>query len=153
MGAHTEPPFSFNNTIMRHFKFRAWDSKAKAWLCGYEYKNLGGFSLFGEVMLMGEWSGIISRFVVNQADRSWKDLIVTQATGVVDTQDEDIYEQDIVRTNDGKEWEVVRDGACFRLVPVAQKGEADHHAPLGILGKHPVLKVGNVFDNPEMVKR
>ncbi len=131
---------------MRHFKFRAWDDKAKAWLCGYEYKNLGGFSLFGEVMLMGEWSGILSRFIVSQADRSWKDLIVTQATGVVDTQDEDIYEGDIVRTDDGKLWEVSRDVGCFRLVSLVPDQSGTHPRRSGILGECPVERVGNTFE-------
>ena len=32
-----------------NLKFRAYDKKAKKWLLGYEYPNLGGFSLFGEL--------------------------------------------------------------------------------------------------------
>lgn len=146
MGIQLGSPFALTPTEMRHFKFRAWDNKAKQWLCGYEYKNLGGFSLFGEVMLMGEWSGILSRFIVNQKDRSWKDLIVTQATGVVDTHDEDIYEGDIVRTDDGKLWEVSRDVGCFRLVSLVSDGSGDRQRRPGILGECPVERVGNMFE-------
>ena len=32
---------------MRQFKFRAYDKVNKKWLLGYEYPNLGGFSLVG----------------------------------------------------------------------------------------------------------
>ncbi len=34
--------------MSRQIKFRAWDNKDKKWLLGYEYPNLGGFSMFGE---------------------------------------------------------------------------------------------------------
>jgi hypothetical protein len=48
---------------MRECKFRAWCAKHKRWLCGYEMPHLGGFSLFGEVMVLGEWSHILDRFI------------------------------------------------------------------------------------------
>jgi hypothetical protein len=48
---------------MRECKFRAWCAKHKRWLCGYEMPHLGGFSLFGEVMMLGEWSHILDRFI------------------------------------------------------------------------------------------
>lgn len=40
---------------MREIRYRAWDSVNKEWLFGYNSPNLGGFSMFGEVVLMGEW--------------------------------------------------------------------------------------------------
>ena len=55
---------------MNDLKFRAYDNKAKEWLLGYEYPNLGGFSMFGECMLMGEWSAIVNRFILQQRDRT-----------------------------------------------------------------------------------
>ena len=56
---------------MREFKFRAWDNKTKEWLLGYELPNLGGFSMFGEAMLFGEWSAIVNRFVLREEDRKF----------------------------------------------------------------------------------
>jgi len=81
---------------MKIIKFRAWDDYAKEWLLGYDKPNLGGFSMFGECILMGEWSEIVNRFILQQKDRKPVDLIVEQFTGVLDHLDREIYEGDRV---------------------------------------------------------
>lgn len=83
--------------MSRDIKFRAWDNKEKKWLMGYEYPNLGGFSMFGECMLMEEWSGILNRFILQQKDRTPEDLILMQYTGLFDKNLKDIYEGDVIR--------------------------------------------------------
>ena len=76
---------------MRQFKFRAWDLVNKKWLFGYEYPNLGGFSLTGETVILGQFSAEfrpLSRL---------NEIEITQWSGLKDRNNRDIYENDIVK--------------------------------------------------------
>lgn len=85
--------------MSRDIKFRAWDDYSKEWLLGYEYPNLGGFSMYGECMLFEEWSNILNRFVLQQNDRKPEHLKLMQYTGLKDKNGKDIYEGDLVNCN------------------------------------------------------
>jgi len=73
----------------RKLKFRAWDSLEKKWLHGYE--TIGGFSLVGETVLLGEFLSGISIDRLN-------DIRIDQLTGLQDSDGNNIYEGDIVRS-------------------------------------------------------
>jgi len=72
---------------MKYQKYRVWHKLKKEWLFGYEYPNLGGFSLFGEVVLLG----MLSSISLDELN----DLEVTEFVGKKDLKERDIYEGDI----------------------------------------------------------
>lgn len=129
---------------MREIKFRAWDTKEKKWLYGYDYPELGGFSLKGECILLGEFGSDMP------LERFLNDVEIMQFTGLKDKNGKEIYEGDIVRddnTNMQVKW--FERFSCFCLV--ADKwvfphffGEASDPDNCEI--------IGNIYENKELLK-
>jgi len=141
---------------MRDIKFRAWDDKKKQWLLGYDYGSLGGFSLFGECVMMGEWEGVLRTFFSERGDYKFENLKVMQYTGLKDKNGKEIYEGDIYKTNNGGSLHLVsyRTGAfCGSYIGSDEKPE-----PLGWTNNEEdrnqnwLEVIGNIYKNPDLLK-
>ena len=133
--------------MTRQIKFRAYDKKEKKWLLGYDVGNLGGFSLFGECMLMDEWSAILNEYLFDRNGHTAEDLVVMQFTGLLDKNGKEIYEGDIVKAqfdsepNGEVKW--YQEYCCFGIDGFMQITE---------LQAKNFEVIGNIYESPELLK-
>lgn len=121
---------------MRTIKFRAWDKQEKKWLLGYEYSNLGGFSMFGETMMMGEYANLLSSYFPKDIER----IELMQFTGLLDKNGKEIYEGDIVIAHFTTE-----DGEAYRyVVEIPDIYTRTYLDRLEI--------IGNIYENSDLIK-
>ena len=115
---------------MREISFRVWDKFLFVMHYQYEYEReiliAGGYS-FGEILPMKE------RFEF------------MQFTGLLDKNGKKIFESDLVKDDDGLVAEVVWIVPGFLL-------EIKDHGPFSLNDFGNLEVIGNIYENPELVK-
>ena len=128
---------------MRTIKFRAWDKKENRWLFGY--KEMGGFNLMGEIIMLGEFSSIPLEKL--------KDVEIMQFTGLLDKNGKEIYEGDLIRyylnftdasINEIRQCIWYHSGFGFK-----KPDEEDQSALYMQTNRLEVI--GNIYSNPELL--
>ena len=137
---------------MRPIKFRAWDNKEKKWLLGYELEGLGGFSMFGECMLMGEWEQVLNSRPLQELDT----IKLMQFTGLLDKTGKEIYEGDIVKRWNGGiapvEWRGSKFVVRYDETPEYFEELESYLSPSLTNTKQRTEIIGNVWENPDLTK-
>lgn len=131
---------------MRAIKFRAWDKEQHKMLFNEER----GIALSGK--LYNESDDWFYAFDDRKGSYEGKDIELMQYTGLKDKNGKDIYEGDILKH---QIWsytavKVIWDDCMFRVITV--KGE-EHNLPLVSLQTNSCEVIGNVYENPELLRR
>lgn len=141
--------------MQNQLMFRAWDKKEKEWLFGYGYKSLGGFSLIGEVVLLGELNSI-------RLEKLLDDIVITQFIGLRDKNRKDAYDGDIFKDDTGKIRTIFYSagGFNFESNPIAfgygYQNNSNPSEPLSDQQNASWFEsnceiIGNIFENPELI--
>lgn len=121
--------------MSRIIKFRAWDNINKKWMLGYEYPNLGGFSMDGECMMFGEYQKALSSFRLQDLH----EFKLMQFTGLTDKNGKEIYEWDILKGRHG----------CYEVGELNDFVIYAHESPNWFRDQE---VIGDIYSNPDLIK-
>lgn len=123
---------------MREIKFRGWNGKNKKWIYGYYFVNRGEHFISPDEVVNPLVS--YNDFVVDKDS-------VGQYTGVKDKNGKEVYDGDIVSSG-ATTGVVVYD--CEQAGFVVQKEKTIELRFYSLLG---IEVIGNIHDNPELIKQ
>ena len=131
----------------RPIKFRVWDVKNKKVL------PESYFAILGNGKLIVTLSGYYNDFTNTNQD----DYVIQQYTGLNDSNDNPIYEGDILKISYGTMGDVIgqvlyeadEGGYIFQW---ERKGPNQHHINLNCDVAFESVIVGNILENPELLK-
>lgn len=131
----------------RQIKFRAWDKVTKKFLWPWP----DGFYLFGETTCFDLIEQQVREYVPEGCDPMLRinDVEIMQFTGLHDSEGREVYEGDAVRLKNGDILTI----KYSEIVPWFVFVENDGTEYLPSIEDYDNLKIiGNVFENPELVK-
>lgn len=111
----------------REIKFRAWDTTN------------------GDIPKMVGWNEL-KQYPVWDVFLPLKEVELMQHTGMKDTEGKDIYEGDIVETEDLDNRQVIYFGNSFEM------RRMDGNRAENMVWYFKVKVIGNIFENPELIK-
>lgn len=114
---------------MREIRFRIWDKN-----------NFINKMIYSKV----EWFDDMLAFRFDNFDSDVEDLVVMQYTGLKDKNEVEIYEGDIHKDAEHMLWEVIFDKGMYKLENI--------HIPGRRFICEDVVIIGNIFENPELLK-
>ena len=136
---------------MREIKFRVWNTKTKKWVHGPGDEC----NLFGEMILMGGFMPKIGIMELN-------DCVPLQYTGLKDKNKKEIYERDIIKCSAEQ---MMKNNTPHPNIIYSRDyyGVIEYGAPLFSIkvltmdGYPPIFWrgieiIGNIFENPELLK-
>lgn len=136
---------------MREIKFRVWDKYEKRMI------NIIGFCIGNtDIRIWYKEKGL----VVNQSS-SIDNIILMQYTGLKDKNDKEIYEGDIIAPCDFKNLSGYRvlvefKNGMYCLKPnnifITKREPLQIHLKRAIQAKNKYIKMGNINENPELLK-
>lgn len=134
--------------MSRPIEFRAW-FKENTDRSGLNYHKVGMYNIdLGEQYMDGTEFSEAMAYAES----------IMQFTGLLDKNGTKIFEGDIVRYNTGEiwvvEWNVRQAGFCYKNVYIK---DSNGKKPSGvgfaqIPGSHEVEVIGNIYENPELLK-
>lgn len=135
---------------MRDLKFRVWNKKRREWLLGYEFESLGGFSMLGEVQMMGAYAALLTSYFPDRID----EIVLMQFTNLKDVEGKEIYEGDVLEWEDAFK-QHQKDYVLWNEEYGWWSLSKDSGSALGtrkIKGRSPIKIIGNIYENPELLK-
>jgi len=124
---------------MREIKFRAWY---------YDGKNLSSGEMQYNCLVRTEENGEVLAQVIEKGMRIWSNCVkVMQYTGLKDKNNKEIYEGDIVDITILNN--VFRGEVIFKDGSFIQK----NHLELGRYNRDSIKVIGNIYENPELLKK
>ena len=121
---------------MREIKFRAWDREKKKM---YEVENI---CFYGHKSVTLQYNPVIKKAI--------DDIEIMQFTGMKDCAGKEIYDGDIVRTDDEDEELATIDWGDDTLKFMVTHGNVC--SDLGEYYPRDIEVIGNIYDNPELLR-
>lgn len=123
--------------MRREIKFRAWVPKSEEFIIHEAYMAIQGTPDIET----------LQSFMHHYSDE--KNLM--QFTGLLDKNGKEIYEGDVV-SNHAAKWEIIFHTGCFCGKILSERLRVDHDIHIVARAIKEIEVIGNIYENPELIK-